>query len=54
MWGNPSFNSIQAVYLGVDYENPDVLDDALENVDVVINLLGSMFCFIRSLVSGLQ
>lgn len=54
MWGNHSFNSIQAVYLGVDYGDPDVLDDALENVDVVINLLGSMFCFIHSLVSSLQ
>lgn len=41
--------NFQAAYLGVDYENSDVLDDALENVDVVINLLGSMSSLIDSL-----
>ncbi|KAH0614050.1 uncharacterized protein H6S33_005936 [Morchella sextelata] len=39
-FGGPVHSAGMAAYLGVDYEDPEVLDDALENVDVVINLLG--------------
>jgi len=31
---------MQAQYLYADYDDPEALDAALENVDVMINLLG--------------
>ncbi|KAG0126425.1 hypothetical protein HOY82DRAFT_615064 [Tuber indicum] len=39
-FGGSPYISHQAQYLYADYDDPDALDEALKDVDVVINLLG--------------